>query len=97
MADAVEAVFDVAFEHPDRRVAFGRRNEALPKGFQRVRSYGWMSPAAIRRWQRIQALLDWTAPAQAAVVAPPPLLCPSCQKPMRWVGTFPRSPPLRYS
>ena len=32
MADPVEAAFDVAFEHPDRRVAFGQRTEALADG-----------------------------------------------------------------
>jgi len=69
----------------------------LPQGCQRVRSYGWMSPAAIRRWQRIHSLLHWTAPSRAPIVPPPPILCPCCHKPMRLVGTFPRSPPLRYS
>ena len=32
MADAVEAAFDVAFEHPDRRVAFGQRTKGLANG-----------------------------------------------------------------
>ena len=67
----------------------------LPKGFQRVRSYGWMSPAALQRWQRIHSLLHWTAPPRAPIVTPPPILCPCCHKPMRLVGTFPRSPPPR--
>ena len=32
MADPVEAALDVAFEHPDRRVAFGQCAEALANG-----------------------------------------------------------------
>ena len=32
MADAVETAFDVAFEHPDRRVALGQCTEALANG-----------------------------------------------------------------
>ena len=34
----------------------------LPRGFQRVRYYGWLSAAAKTRWERIRALLDWTPP-----------------------------------
>lgn len=67
----------------------------LPKGFQGVRSYGWMSAAATGRWQRIHALLDWKAPPPRPIVPPAPILCPCCQKPMRWVGTLPRGPPGR--
>jgi hypothetical protein len=66
----------------------------LPKGFQRVRHFGWLSPAAKQRWERIHALLDWK-PA-----APPPpatpcgmILCPRCRQPMRRVGLLPRGPP----
>ena len=32
MADPVEAGFDVAFQHPDRRVAFGQCTKALANG-----------------------------------------------------------------
>ncbi len=32
MADSVEAGFDVAFQHPDRRVGFSQCNEALANG-----------------------------------------------------------------
>src|SRR5204863_4519232 len=31
----------------------------LPRGFQRVRSFGWLSAAGKTNWQRILALLDW--------------------------------------
>ena len=67
----------------------------LPKGLQRVRSYGWLSAAATARWQRIHDLLRWTAPPQAPIAPPPPILCPCCQQPMPLVGTFPRGPPVR--
>ena len=67
----------------------------LPKGFQRVRSYGWLSAAAGERWERIHALLDWKAPAMQLIAPPPPILCPCCNKPMRLAGTLPRGPPLR--
>jgi hypothetical protein len=67
----------------------------LPTGFQRVRHYGWLSPAARKRWERILALLDWK-PAASPDAEPAPCwapLCPHCQKPMRLLGTFARSPP----
>ena len=100
----------VTFTHQDRATGenktlrlsgeeFLRRflQHVLPTGFQRVRHYGWLSPAAKRRWQRIHALLDWRpagsphAPA-AACWAPH---CPRCQKPMRLLGPLARGPPTR--
>ena len=41
-------------------VEFIRRflQHVLPKGFRRVRTYGWLSPAAHKRFARIQALLE---------------------------------------
>jgi hypothetical protein len=67
----------------------------LPTGFQRVRHFGWLSGAAKTRWERIQALLDWRpAPVpQPSTLHPHLPLCPRCQKPMRLLGTLPRSPP----
>ena len=64
----------------------------LPKGFQRVRYYGWRSPAGKTRWNRILTLLDWISPVliQPAPVAPPQ--CPCCHKPMFLIGTLPRAP-----
>jgi len=66
----------------------------LPKGFQRVRHYGWLSPAAKTRWERIAALLDWQ-PADPALSAPNlhPLLCPCCQRPMFFIQRLARAPP----
>ena len=67
----------------------------LPTGFRRVRHFGWLSPAAKKRWQRIHALLDWQ-PAAPPIAAPAPCWaphCPRCQKPMRLLGTLARWPP----
>ena len=65
-----------------------------PKGFQRVRHYGWLAGAATAKWQRILALLDWRAPPPPpASKKSPPVLCPGCGKPMRLIGTLARSPP----
>ena len=65
----------------------------LPQGFQRVRYFGWLAPAAKVRWERILALLDWKVPALVLPDPPPPPLCPCCQKPMVLVGLLPRPPP----
>ncbi len=64
----------------------------LPKGWQRVRHYGWRGAAARAKWERILALLDWR-PAPVVVSAPmPPPQCPGCGKPMFLIGTLPRAP-----
>lgn len=66
----------------------------LPKGFHRVRSFGWLSPAAKTHFSQVAALLD--APAPPPRPAGPPrvaLLCPHCQKPLRRIGSFGRAPP----
>jgi hypothetical protein len=65
----------------------------LPQGLQRVRSFGWLAPAAKTRWQRVLALLDWTPPARVLPGPTPPPVCPCCQKPMVLVGLLPRPPP----
>jgi hypothetical protein len=98
----------VTFTHQDRASGdtktlrlsgeeFLRRflQHVLPPGFQRVRHFGWLSPAAKKRWQRLHALLDWqpAAPPDAAPAPPWAPLCPQCQKPMRLLGTLARSPP----
>jgi hypothetical protein len=65
----------------------------LPKGFQRVRYYGWLSPAAKAKFQRIRTLLDWR---RAEPIAAEPLAeyeCPCCGKPMVLIGCFKRGPP----
>jgi hypothetical protein len=65
----------------------------LPKGFQRVRYYGWLSPAAATRWQRILALLDWRPPSPPPTPPAPPALCPHCGAPLSWLATLARAPP----
>jgi hypothetical protein len=64
----------------------------LPKGFQRVRYYGWLSAAATTRWQRILALLDWKPPTSKTTPAPP-RLCPACGAQLLWMATLLRAPP----
>jgi Putative transposase/Transposase zinc-binding domain len=65
----------------------------LPRRFQRVRYFGWLSPAAKTRFQRIAALLDWKAPAPLPTPPRPGPICPCCHKPMFRLGRLPRSPP----
>jgi len=65
----------------------------LPKGVQRVRHFGWLSPAARERFERIRALLDWKPPAQLAIRNPRLPLCPCCKKPMFLIGRLARPPP----
>jgi hypothetical protein len=97
----------VTFTHQDRATGqtrtvrlsgdeFLRRflQHVLPKGFQRVRHFGWLSPAAKRRWERLHALLDWQPAAPSPATTPcGVILCPRCRQPMRLVGLLPRGPP----
>jgi hypothetical protein len=61
----------------------------LPRGFQRVRYYGWLSAPAKTRWERIRALLDWTPPLPQPATAPLSALRPS--------AALGRHPPARSS
>ncbi len=74
---------------------FTRRflQHVLPKGFQRVRYFGWLAPAAKSRWQTILAWLDWSPPLKPPPLTPTLPICPCCQKPMTLLGQFPRPPP----
>jgi hypothetical protein len=63
-----------------------------PKGFQRVRHYGWRAAAARTKWERILALLDWKPPAVLKPAPAPPPQCPGCGKTMLLIGTLPRAP-----
>jgi hypothetical protein len=66
----------------------------LPRGFQRIRHFGWLSPAAKKRFETIQALLDWRpAFAQPSTLNPQPPQCPCCHKPMLMIGRLARPPP----
>jgi hypothetical protein len=66
----------------------------LPRGFQRVRYFGWLSTASKTNWERILALLDWTLPPLTAPTPLPAPLCPSCQQPMKWFWSLSRAPPF---
>ena len=65
----------------------------LPKGFQRIRYYGWLSAPATRRWERILALLDWKPPLAPAALPRTAPLCSHCGTQLYWVGTLGRGPP----
>ena len=65
----------------------------LPKGLQRVRHFGWLSPAARKRFDRVRALLDKPEPASAPAPPKPLPRCPCCQKPMLLIGRLARPPP----
>ena len=65
----------------------------LPKGLQRVRHFGWLSPAAWQRFERIGALLDWQPPKPVPEQQSFVPQCPCCHKPMRLIGRLPRPPP----
>ena len=66
----------------------------LPKGFQRVRHYGWLGAAAKKKRERIAALLDWRAPVpQLSTLNPQPPKCPGCGKVMVLIGSVARKPP----
>jgi hypothetical protein len=65
----------------------------LPKGFQRVRYFGWWAPAAKKRWARIETLLDWRAPEVEKVPPLPPPLCPVCGGEMVLIRRLARAPP----
>jgi hypothetical protein len=66
----------------------------LPKGFQRVRHYGWLGAAAQKKRDRIGALLDWRAPPPLVVPVPvPPPKCPGCGRVLVLIGAVARKPP----
>ncbi len=65
----------------------------LPKGFQRVRHYGWQGAAAQRKRERIAALLDWRAPVVVKPAPIPPPQCPGCGQVMVLIGSVARKPP----
>jgi hypothetical protein len=65
----------------------------LPKGFQRVRHYGWLGAAARTKRERIHALLDWRAPALVPPAPLPPPPCPGCGQVMKLIAAVARKPP----
>ncbi|MEX1117697.1 MAG: transposase [Terrimicrobiaceae bacterium] len=67
----------------------------LPKGLRRIRTYGWLSPAAKKKYERLRTLLGELPrhPEISTAKEANPVLCPRCQLPMRLLGTFGRAPP----
>ena len=69
----------------------------LPKGLKRIRYYGFLSPAAHKKLERIRGLLKWkpTPPEAQEDRAP---CCPTCEKTLTALKTWRRSraPPLEY-
>lgn len=66
----------------------------LPKRLRRVRSFGWLSPAAKAKYLRVRTLLDALPAAPAPTQEPAIVCCPKCSKPMRLIGSLGRAPPL---
>jgi Putative transposase len=62
----------------------------LPKGWQRVRYFGWFSAPAKRKWRQVLDLLDWLAKTPLATVLPARPMCPKCQQPLSLLGRLPR-------
>lgn len=64
----------------------------LPAGFQRIRHYGWLSPAAHTKRQRLRSLLDYQPPPRVCPQPPPERRCPHCGQPLLWSYTLERAP-----
>jgi hypothetical protein len=65
----------------------------LPKGFRRVRTYGWLSPAAKERFERVCTLLNAAIVRSARPLFTVSVSCQHCQKPMRRIAEIGRAPP----
>ena len=66
----------------------------LPRGFRRVRSYGWLSPAAKTRFEKICIQLNahCTPKPMRPKVAVARVECPHCKKAMRRIAEFSHAP-----
>jgi hypothetical protein len=62
----------------------------LPTGFKRVRYYGWLSPAAHKRFARIQALLDWKPEPLPRDDKPQAPVCVGCGHPLELIRSWHR-------
>jgi hypothetical protein len=69
----------------------------LPKGLRRIRSFGWLSPAAKSRFEQVCTLLDVRVNRAARPAFTVSVACPHCQNPMRRVAQFGRAPPLLHA
>jgi hypothetical protein len=66
----------------------------LPKGFRRLRDYGFLRGNAQRLLRRIQLLLQVTLqPIETSRSPRVYRLCPCCHHPMQWAGVRPPRPP----
>ena len=66
----------------------------FPKGYRRVRTYGWLSPAAKKRYEHLSALLGAREKPPREVRPRLTILrCPRCQAEMIRVGEISRAPP----
>ena len=66
----------------------------LPKGFRRVRDYGFLHGNA----KKLLALVQWVLQVIVTTLElprRPPFLCPHCQTPMAVLSLHPASPPQR--
>jgi hypothetical protein len=64
----------------------------LPKGFRRVRTYGWLSPAARQRFEHVRTLLNaWECPRPSRAAFTVAVACPDCQRSMRRIADFRRT------
>lgn len=60
----------------------------LPKGFQKVRYYGFFSPGQRHRLAQVRSLLGLATAPTPTVTAPPIIPCPSCGRPMHHSQTL---------
>lgn len=57
----------------------------LPRGFRRVRHFGFLSPAAKKQYARLRTLLSAAAVTPAPAAAPVAPACPCCGHPMSFL------------
>jgi len=65
----------------------------LPKGFHRVRSYGWLGGAARESYEHIRALLNALGSPSPKPAPRAPVLCAHCHCAMQRIAQFSRGPP----
>jgi hypothetical protein len=67
----------------------------LLKRFRRVRTYGWLSPAAKKRFRHVCQKLDSIISCAPTIVVKiiKPVCCQKCNQPMKLICTFERGPP----
>ena len=66
----------------------------LPKGFQKVRYYGFLAAAARKRLSRLRKMLWLDSVSESKPrQLPKPLLCPVCGSVLEWIEHLPRARP----